>query len=105
MDTATEEKIFDPFFTTELTGRGLGMSAVPGIVRGHHGGLPVYSEPGRGTTFKLLLPVLEDALLTGMEGGAPTQALCMGEGTVLVVDDETICEVALMNTMAGLIQG
>lgn len=48
MDSDTIEKIFDPFFTTKFTGRGLGMRAVLGIIRGHHGALRVYSEAGKG---------------------------------------------------------
>jgi len=59
MDAETREKIFDPFFTTKFTGRGLGMSAVLGIVRGHQGALKLYSEPGKGTTFKYLIPATE----------------------------------------------
>lgn len=59
MKEETIEKIFDPFFTTKFTGRGLGMSAVLGIIRGHHGALKLYSELGQGTTFRVLLPALD----------------------------------------------
>jgi len=57
MDIATQKKIFDPFFTTKFTGRGLGMSAVLGIVNGHNGILNLYSEPNNGTVFKIAFPV------------------------------------------------
>ena len=60
MAPETLRKIFDPFFTTKVTGRGLGLSAVIGIVKGHHGGLRVESESGRGTSFKLVFPVSDN---------------------------------------------
>jgi len=57
MSPETLKRIFDPFFTTKFTGRGLGLAAVLGIIRGHKGALKVHSELGSGTTFKLLLPI------------------------------------------------
>ncbi len=56
MSAETQARIFDPFFTTKFTGRGLGLAAVLGIVRGHLGALRVTSAPGAGTTFRLYLP-------------------------------------------------
>jgi signal transduction histidine kinase/ActR/RegA family two-component response regulator len=87
MDAATQARIFDPFFTTKFTGRGLGLAAVLGIIRAHHGALKVYSEPGRGSTFKLLLPTTEAAVAADSWPGRGREAW-RGQGTVLVVDDE-----------------
>jgi len=87
MDAATRERIFDPFFTTKSTGRGLGLAAVLGIVRGHRGAIHVYSEPGDGTTFKLLFPVHQEC--AGLAPIAPEPVVDFrGSGAVLVVDDE-----------------
>ncbi len=57
MDAQTQEKMFDPFFTTKFTGRGLGLAAVLGIVRGNNGAIKVASKPGEGSSFKIYFPV------------------------------------------------
>jgi PAS domain S-box-containing protein len=82
------ERIFDPFFTTKFTGRGLGMAAILGIVRGHHGAIKIYSEPGRGSTFKILLPASERAVEQSVAPVSETQ--WQGSGLVMLVDDEEI---------------
>jgi signal transduction histidine kinase len=56
MDKATQEKIFDPFFSTKFIGRGLGMAAVYGIVRGYEGAIAIESQPGEGTVVKIIFP-------------------------------------------------
>ena len=92
MSRETLDKLFDPFFTTKFTGRGLGMSAVLGIVHGHSGAIHVDSTAGEGTTFTILFPVTS-AQRTSVGTGhnaAAAQAMAATplEGTVLVVDDE-----------------
>ena len=87
MGRDTLEKIFDPFFTTKFTGRGLGMAAVHGIVRGHHGAITVYSELGKGTSFKVFLPASPDVLSIAPRVTAPLKG-ATGSGTILLVDDE-----------------
>jgi len=79
-------KIFDPFFTTKFTGRGLGMAAVLGIVRGHKGAIKIYSERGRGTTFTLLFPCL--SVPADLQEPFTPKELWHGSGTVLLADDE-----------------
>ncbi len=87
MDSETIGKIFDPFFTTKFTGRGLGMAAVMGIVRGHLGAIKIYSEPDRGTTFKLLLPAAEGGA-DKKERQSTENQHWQGTGLILLVDDE-----------------
>jgi PAS domain S-box-containing protein len=87
MNAAVKAKIFDPFFTTKFTGRGLGLAAVLGIVRGHRGALKVFSEINKGSTFKLLLPCAEFASPKANSQNR-SDNIWRGTGTILVIDDE-----------------
>jgi two-component system, cell cycle sensor histidine kinase and response regulator CckA len=89
MDKETRDRIFEPFFTTKFLGRGLGLSAALGIVRSHHGAIGVRSEPDKGTTFTVLLPVAREPAQQRRSGSElQPEADIRGVGTVLVVDDD-----------------
>ncbi len=86
MDPQTMARMFEPFFTTKFTGRGLGLAAAQGIVRSHRGAIKIYSQPGRGTSFKLLFPAVDDPV--GPPATETSEAPgWRGRGTVLVADD------------------
>jgi len=94
MNMETKEKLFDPFFTTKFTGRGLGMAAVLGIVRGHNGAIKIYSELGIGTTFTVLFPITESIEQISDEKNSDEndKNKWAGSGTILIADDEkTVC--------------
>jgi len=88
MTDETVERMFDPFYTTKVDGRGLGLSAVLGIVRLHGGALKVESAPGQGARFEILLPVAGQSPALSKQRSQPEQA-SLRHGTVLVVDDES----------------
>jgi CheY-like chemotaxis protein len=89
MDEEIQKRIFEPFYTTKFTGRGLGMSAILGIIKSHHGALQLTSTPGFGTTFKVFFPLAENSAAVEAVKAVQTAQSVPAKGTILLVDDET----------------
>ena len=87
MSPEMRSRIFDPFFTTKFTGRGLGLPAVLGILRSHRGAIKVYSEPGRGSTFRVLFPAANGGP-ESIRPRTPPAERPQEAGWILVVDDD-----------------
>jgi PAS domain S-box-containing protein len=87
MEAETVARIFDPFYTTKMTGRGLGLAATLGIVRGHRGAINVTSAPDQGCTFRVYFPVTAELVKTPAPASANGGPRISGR-TVLVIDDE-----------------
>ena len=84
----TLTRIFDPFFTTKFTGRGLGLAAVLGIIKGHQGGLRIESEVGKGTTFDIIFPFITSLAAYDVKEKEDGPAVNGAGKTILVIDDE-----------------
>ncbi len=85
MDVVAKERLFEPFFTTKSSGRGLGLAAVLGILRGHEGGIEVDSTPGDGTRVRIYLRALD---MRAEIEAKPAEASWSGSGLALVIDDD-----------------
>jgi signal transduction histidine kinase/ActR/RegA family two-component response regulator len=91
MDDQNKARIFDPFFSTKFTGRGLGLAAVAGVVRGHNGAVRVTSAPGAGTTLVVMLPASDENAADELDGvGSAAGEPARGLGRILIVDDEQV---------------
>ncbi|MCA9924500.1 MAG: PAS domain S-box protein [Anaerolineales bacterium] len=101
IDDDVLQKIFDPFFTTKFTGRGLGLAAVLGIVRGHHGSIRVSSQKGYGTTFEIAFPISDKDNLQVVQPEVTT-AVSASTGTILVIDDEEAVRDALSDMLESV---
>jgi len=99
MVPATMARIFDPFFTTKFTGRGLGLAALLGIMRGHRGAVKVDSALGEGTTFRILLPCATSALAP-LAPSSPSAVSVASAKVVLIVDDEDLIRTAVKAILA-----
>jgi PAS domain S-box-containing protein len=106
MTTTVQQRLFDPFFSTKLAGRGLGMAAVQGIVQGHGGAVLVDTTVGKGTTFRVYLPLA--SLAAEVAAAMPSRGTPSAEGRieqgglVLVVDDEDVVREATRSMVEHL---
>ena len=101
MTPKTQARIFDPFFTTKFTGRGLGLAAVLGIIRGHKGGVRIESEVGKGSTFRIIFPLTE-AVVANDKHDVREKNVIDGKGqTVLAIDDEPSVLELLQDVFSG----
>ena len=101
MDEEIKKRIFEPFFTTKPVGEGtgLGLSVVYGIVKNHKGGITVYSEPGKGSVFKVYLPRVDPGVSVAPETPKPIP-IPRGNERILVVDDEEF----IVNSVRNMLQ-
>jgi two-component system cell cycle sensor histidine kinase/response regulator CckA len=96
MNPETQRRIFEPFFTTKEVGKGtgLGLATVYGIIEQHHGWIEVTSQVGRGTTFKIFLPVVEKKTTSAAATERPPEVKSGSETILLVEDEEELRELA-----------
>jgi len=94
IDEETRKRLFEPFFSTKFTGRGLGLSSVLGIVRGHGGAIKLLTGPGKPTSFRVLLPPVTRSALPGPAGAREPRAEVRVATILVVDDDEAVLELA-----------
>ena len=101
IDEQAKEKIFEPFFTTKEVGKGtgLGLAMVYGIVKQHDGFINVYSEPGKGTTFKIYLPLIQAEIASTKEIELPISK--GGTETILVAEDDAMVRKFMREVIEG----
>lgn len=96
------DRIFDPFFTTKKTGRGMGLSAAHGIVRGHHGQIKLSSKPGKGTVAAVWLPIASQPEAAVHSPQPPRERPPRGNETVLIIDDEPAVSQTIQHMLSSL---